>query len=83
MSGRATSKVPAPPWVLRDTAVVSCRAPGKAICHMPRPCVAMRSVRLVGWIAMSKTATRGRPVPKGVQLAPPSVEVKTPISVPA
>src|SRR6266550_4781439 len=32
---------------------------------------------------MSKTATRGSPVPNGVQLAPPSVELYTPMSVPA
>src|SRR5213594_3530286 len=32
---------------------------------------------------MSKTATRGKPVPSGAQVAPPSVELYTPISVPA
>jgi len=32
---------------------------------------------------MSNTATRGNPVPNGFHVAPPSVELKTPISVPA
>src|SRR5581483_4403320 len=34
-----------------------------AISHRPRPCVAARSTRFVLWIPISKTATRGRPVP--------------------
>jgi hypothetical protein len=46
--------------------------PGK-ISHIPRPCVAARRIRPVGWKARSKTALRGSPVPNGVQVVPPSV----------
>ena len=54
--------------------------------HIPRPCVAMRktSVFVFGCaIAISNTATTGKPVPSGAQFVPPSVEEKTPMSVPA
>src|SRR5260370_32706820 len=53
------------------------------ISHTPRPCVPARRTRLAFCSARSKTAERGRPVPNGVQLAPPSVELYTPMSVPA
>ena len=56
------------------------------ISHMLRPCVATRSFSLgvPGWtIFMSKTAAAGRPVPNGAHVAPPSVDAKTPMSVPA
>jgi hypothetical protein len=43
----------------------------------------MRRTRLASWKAMSNTGTRGSPLLNGVQLAPPSVEAKTPMSVPA
>src|SRR5436190_8345580 len=43
----------------------------------------MRSTRLLGCIAMPKTATRGSPLLNGIQLVPPSVDLKTPISEPA
>src|SRR5688572_16540093 len=56
--------------------------PGSAISHIPRPCVAMRNFRSEV-IPTSKTATRGSPVPIGVQVAPPSSELYTPMSVPA
>jgi len=44
--------------------------------HIPRPCVATRIFRFgsVGWMAMSKTETRGSPVPNGAQLVPPFVD---------
>ena len=57
--------------------------PGSAISHMPRPCVATRRMRKLGCIAMSNTAERGSPVPNTVQLAPESVDLKTPMSEPA
>src|SRR5437763_16433285 len=58
---------------------------------MPRPWVAMRSTLPVGdgytwpwpWNAMSKTAREGNPALNGVQVAPPSVDLYTPMSVPA
>src|SRR3954454_22828972 len=61
------------------------------ISKMPRPWVAMRSTWPVGngyawplpWNAMSNTATDGSPLFNGVQLAPWSVDLNTPISVPA
>ena len=50
---------------------------------MPRPCVPARNKRFAFWSDRSKTATRGSPAPNGNQLAPPSVELYTPMSVPA
>ena len=72
---------------LTSVAVVATRngvnaAPMAGTSHMPRPCVAIR-IRPPEVLAISKTATRGSPVPKGVQLAPLSVETYTPMSVPA
>ena len=49
-------------------------APGICNSHMPRPWVAMRRVRLGLWMARSNTATRGRPLPTGPQLAPASLD---------
>src|ERR1043166_7461885 len=43
----------------------------------------MRRTRWLFWIAIPKTATRGRPLLNGIQLAPPSEDLKTPMSVPA
>ena len=56
--------------------IVPCKLPVAPIeiSHMPRPCVAMRRMRFEFWIAISKTATRGRPLLNGVHVAPPSVE---------
>ena len=51
--------------------------------QIPLPCVAIFKMRWVGCNAISNTATRGRPSLNGTQLAPPSVERKTPMSVPA
>ena len=72
---------------LTSVAVVGTRngvntAPMAGTSHMPRPCVAIR-ISPPEVLAISKTATRGSPVPKGVQLAPLSVETYTPMSVPA
>ena len=44
------------------------------ICHIPRPCVAILSTCVTGWIAIPKTATIGKPVPKGTHVAPASVD---------
>src|SRR6266536_2086534 len=55
---------------------------GIAICHSPRPWVAIRSTPPPGRTAMSNTATVGRPVPYGLQDAPPFVDSYTPTSVP-
>src|ERR1700736_109310 len=59
------------------------RAGPNPMSHMPRPWVAIRSVRDCGGISAANTATTGNPAPKGDQVAPPSVEAYTPISVPA
>src|SRR4051794_6236341 len=60
------------------------------ISKMPRRWVAMRSTWPVGneytwplpWKAMSNTASEGSPALNGVQVAPPSVDLYTPMSVP-
>src|SRR5947209_11565647 len=42
--------------------------------QMPRPWVAIRSKWFGLWMATSKTGRRGRPVPNGAQVAPPSTD---------
>src|SRR5438067_4049791 len=67
---------------LDDTLTVSLKG-WAAISQAPRPCVPMRTLCVVFCICRSNTATRGKPVPYAAHVAPPSVEAKTPISVPA